>query len=247
MGVAERALITDIAEHGKTCLEDFTRYRFACRFVRGRRVLDVACGSGYGSALLYREGGAARVFGLDASRDGINESRRFRLPGSIEFIVGDAGRLPFQDGEIETVVSLETLEHLPSPEIFVGEVARVLRAGGKAIISTPLNNSDGRYCPDNPYHRREYSKDEFLKLLRQVFREVEIFSQVSDYEYDPLPLALERMRGHSWVRRAVVSCVPSALRRQLRYVARSKGTHLATSVIEPGYHDKAAYQVAVCG
>ncbi|MFI5089786.1 MAG: class I SAM-dependent methyltransferase [Terriglobales bacterium] len=243
--VAERAVVTD-AGQGADHLEDFTRYRFACNFVSGKKVLDVACGSGYGSALLFQEGGATCVMGVDASWEALKAARRFLAPGSVEFVLSDAGQLPFCDGGFDVIVSMETLEHLYHPEAFLRELGRLLCAGGTAIISTPLNNSETRLQPVNPYHCREYSAGEFLDLLHCVFREAEVFSQLSEYDYDPLWAPLERVRSRSWARQMAASCLPPALRRGLRNAMGSKGRQLAASRIIPGYNDGAAYQVAVC-
>ena len=90
--VAERALVTDLALESDH-LEDFTRYRFACGFVSSKRVLDVACGSGYGSALLWREGGASCVIGVDASWDALQAAQRFQVPGHVRFAMGSAEQL----------------------------------------------------------------------------------------------------------------------------------------------------------
>src|SRR5271169_2245284 len=144
VSVAERAVVTDIGR-GADHLEDFTRYRFACSFVSGKRVLDVACGSGYGSALLSQEVGATCVMGVDASWEALNAARRFLAPGNVGFALSDAEQLPFCDGGFDVIVSMETLEHLRHPEVFLRELGRLLCAGGKAIISTPLNNSEARF------------------------------------------------------------------------------------------------------
>ena len=243
--VAERVLVTDLALE-RNHLEDFTRYRFACGFVTGKRVLDVACGSGYGSALLWREGGASCVIGADASWEALQAAQRFQAPGHVAFALGPAEQLPFSDGEFEAIVSMETLEHLRNPRAFLRELGRVLRAGGLGIVSTPLNNSETRHRPDNPHHCREYSASEFLGLLRDVFQQVELFSQLSDYGYDPLWAPFEKVRGRSWARQAVAAVVPPAVRHGLRRAMGSKGRQLAASRIIPGYDQQAAYQIAVC-
>jgi len=243
--VAQRAPVTDLSTESDH-LEDFTRYRFACGFVSGKNVLDVACGSGYGSALLWREGSAACVVGLDASWEALQMARRFQVPGNVSFAAASAERLPFCDGEFTAIVSMETLEHLRDPRAFLRDVGRVLRAEGQAIISTPLNNGEGRCRPDNPHHVREYSASEFMALLYDVFQVVEMFSQVSEYGYDPLWAPLERIRGRSWARQAAAVVVPPSIRRGLRRATGSKGRQLAASRVTPGYDDRAAYQIAVC-
>ena len=159
-----------------------SRYRWAARFASGKRVLDLACGSGYGSALLTA-GGAFRVVSADRSEEAFREAT---LPGSgagaLLGTVADATRLPFPDGSFDLYVSFETVEHVPDDGAVVREARRVLAPGGVFLCSTPERQviSPGRSLgdrPDNPYHIREYSKEEFASLLRREFAAVEWFGQ----------------------------------------------------------------------
>jgi SAM-dependent methyltransferase len=99
----------------------------------GSRLLDVACGAG---AFLSRA--AARGFevvGVDISPAAI-ELAKERLPGA-ELHVADAERLPFADSTFDLVSCLGSLEHFPSPDRGAAEIARVMRADGRAIVFVP--------------------------------------------------------------------------------------------------------------
>ncbi len=112
------------------------RYLFASRRVRGMVVADVACGTGYGSRALA-DGGAARVLAFDADHGAVDYARARYASDSVEFGVADARALPLEDATLDAFVSFETIEHLPDPERFVDEIARVLKPGGVLILSTP--------------------------------------------------------------------------------------------------------------
>jgi SAM-dependent methyltransferase len=158
---AEERLVPEEAPEA-SLQEHLARYRFAKERARGR-ILDVACGTGYGSALL----GAV---GVDRS---VAALRRGRVPR----VAADALRLPF--GRVfDTVVSFETIEHVADAARFVAECARVLRPGGRLMVSTPNRElwSPRSPRPCQRFHVREFSRKEFLSVLRP-FR-VELFGQV---------------------------------------------------------------------
>lgn len=150
------------------------RYSFASRFVKGERVLDIACGEGYGAAAL-RKAGAAHVTGVDISEETCKHAcRKYGL----DVRVGSAEQIPLADASVDTVVSFETIEHVPNPLRFLDECARVLTPGGKLIISTPnkhVYSAPGR--PVNRYHCSEMTEDEFLSALRARFLGIRLYSQ----------------------------------------------------------------------
>lgn len=159
-------------------LQDIERYRFASNYVNNKRVLDIACGTGYGSVLLLKEGKAKEVFGVDIDEKTILENRQFyRDLNNLFFVQGTAYALEFKDNYFDVVVSMETLEHLTDPLVFLKEIKRVTKPNGIIIISTPLNDTENRFTPSNPYHIREYNKEEFIELLNNYFKEYEFFFQ----------------------------------------------------------------------
>ncbi len=146
--------------------EHVARYRFARDRVRGGRILDVACGTGYGTAML----GAV---GVDLSLDALRYARRH--PAA--YVAADAARLPF--GRVfDAVVSFETIEHVADAGRFVSECARVLKPGGLFLVSTPNRElwSPRSPRPIQRHHVREFNRREFLEVLRPF--KVQLFGQL---------------------------------------------------------------------
>src|SRR3954453_20744455 len=167
--------------------QHLARYRFASQLAEGRRVLDAACGEGYGTAMLAAAG-AGSVVGLDIDKPTVEHAR---AKYGLEFEHADVGELPFEDGSFDLVVSFETLEHVPDAARAISEFRRVLADGGVLVASTP--NSD-RYLVDNEFHAREFTQDEFGDLLAPHFSDVALF-----YQQDWLTSAVmgERQLGQS--------------------------------------------------
>jgi SAM-dependent methyltransferase len=151
--------------------QHLARYRWAAAFAPGLRVLDAACGTGYGSRILLKAG-ARQVTSMDVSSEASGPA----------FVRADATRLPARDGSFDLYVSFETLEHVQEDQALVREARRVLAPGGRFLCSTPNRDllSPGltlRDRPRNPYHVREYSIAEFETLLASVFAGVRLFGQ----------------------------------------------------------------------
>ena len=156
--------------------EHVHRYLFAARRAHGKRVLDVATGVGYGAALLARS--ASSVIAMDLDGDSVHQARHARGGGNLSFFRGDARQLPLPSGSVDLVVAFEVLEHLADQEELVREIARVCDRQGAALISTPNKAaySDARGY-SNPFHVREFCRDDFLSLLGRHFPKVELLSQ----------------------------------------------------------------------
>ena len=150
------------------------RYRWAAGFAGSKRVLDLASGAGYGSALLGA-GGAHSVVSADLAEEAFHEaSLSGSGAGGLRGVLADASRLPFRDASFDLYVSFETIEHVADDRAVVREARRVLAPGGMFVCSTPEREviSPGRTLedrPDNPFHVREYSRSEFETLLRTGF------------------------------------------------------------------------------
>jgi SAM-dependent methyltransferase len=127
----------------------------------GARVLEAGCGEGYGAAMLAA-GGARRVVALDYDAAATVHVRR-SYP-DIAVVRGNLVALPFGDDTYDAVVSLQTIEHLWDQGAFVAECGRVLRAGGRLILSTPNRLT---FAPGNPFHARELSPGELGDLVRR--------------------------------------------------------------------------------
>jgi ubiquinone/menaquinone biosynthesis C-methylase UbiE len=151
--------------------QHLARYLFAARFGTGRRVLDAACGEGYGTALLGAAG-ATSVIGMDIDEPTINHASETYPAHSFE--PGDVAQLPFPDDSFDMIVSFETLEHVQDAPAALAEFRRVLAGDGLLIASTP--NAE-RYLVDNEFHEREFTQEEFDQLLAPHFDEVRMFHQ----------------------------------------------------------------------
>jgi SAM-dependent methyltransferase len=153
--------------------EHLFRYEYASGFVADMVVLDIACGSGYGSRMLL-DAGAKSVTGVDIAADAVQyASEHFGAPG-VSYLVGSAESLSLPDSSFDVVVSFETIEHLKHPDLFVDEVRRVLRPGGKFICSTPDRRLVStmyplRGRPNNSFHEFEYNQKEFLRAISRRF------------------------------------------------------------------------------
>ncbi len=162
---------------GEIWIEHWHRYHFAARWAAGRRVLDVACGEGYGSALLATV--AAHVTGVDLSQEAVAHARRAYadLP-HLAFESAPCTRLPLADASVDVAVSFETLEHIADQEAFLAEIARVLAPGGVLVLSCPdkLEYSDKRHYA-NAFHVRELYRAELAALLGARFPACEWYGQ----------------------------------------------------------------------
>ncbi len=149
------------------------RYKFAIPYCRGRRVLDVACGEGYGCASI-KEAGAASVTGVDISGEACRHARDRYGVNAIE---GSALDLPLPDASVDVVVSFETIEHLPDPARFIDECARVLAPGGRLVISSPNRDLYRLRNGLNPFHCSELSEREFTHVVQRGFEIESIHGQ----------------------------------------------------------------------
>lgn len=161
---------------GTTCdrvvADHIERYKFAARFVKAKRVLDIACGSGYGSSLLAISG-AREVIGVDISKVAISYANSYYPRRNIRFIVSDL--LAFQTTKkFDVVVCFETLEHIKHDKQALRLLHSSLRPNGILLISTPnrpVYSPENRLVTDKPhnkFHAREYAVYELITLLSSV-------------------------------------------------------------------------------
>lgn len=161
------------------------RYEFAAAHAKGRRVLDGACGTGYGSALLADQGAAASVIGIDIDERAIDYATRCHgLPAAlsgkpvrhatVSFRCAEATGTRLPDSSIDLVVSFETIEHVPEPAALLAEFARVLSPGGALILSTP--NDAGL----TDHHVHSLTRESLEALLLPRFTDLQWFGQRAD-------------------------------------------------------------------
>ena len=157
--------------------EHYHRYLWAADLVRGRRVLDLGSGEGFGSAILA--GVAEHVCGIDIDPDTVEHSRLNYAAPNLEFRIASALDLSeFEPDAFNAVVAFEMIEHVSAHERLVAQVDRVLRADGVFIVSTP----DRRLYSEasglrNPFHQRELDEVELRALLESRFEFVAFWGQ----------------------------------------------------------------------
>jgi SAM-dependent methyltransferase len=192
----ERLVPDELLKDEATGLETFRlhveRYEFAARKLRdSHTILDIACGVGYGSRFMKDALPMAVVMGIDCSAEAIDYARdRYACPG-LTFQIGDA--MSFADGPFAAVVSLETIEHLPDPELFIQRVGTtLLRPGGTFIGSVPVTPS----MDANPHHLHDFTAHSFRRLLAtHGLIEFDYLHQVQPYSpVAVIARAEERMR-----------------------------------------------------
>jgi O-antigen biosynthesis protein len=159
--------------------EHVQRYAFASNYAKGKSVLDIACGAGYGSYLL-RAGGATRVTGVDISAEAIQFAKDHYGNDGITFAVHDAEQ--FKNGSYDIIVSFETLEHLDKRQQFLENTRSMLNEPGILIMSTPnkLITSPMKTPSEirNTYHTYEYLEEEFVSALQKAgFKRIQKFGQ----------------------------------------------------------------------
>ena len=156
---------------GEIAYEHCHRYAVARRFVAGRRVLDAACGEGYGSALLADV--ARRVVGVDIDPAVVaGAGARYGARDNLAFHAASVTMLPLPDASVDAIVSFETIEHLEAADqsAMLAEFARVLAPEGILILSSPNRPeySDARDYV-NPFHRCELDRGELAAKLDRGF------------------------------------------------------------------------------
>lgn len=153
--------------------EHLLRYSFCKQFVVGKKVIDVACGSGYGTRIIA-DAGAKIAHGADISPEAVEyATKTFAHPNS-KYHVADGTDLPFNNLTYDVAVSFETIEHLENHHKFVDELKRVLTKDGLLIISSP---NKLLYPSGNDFHYTEFTKDEFLDILQAKFKNVKLYYQ----------------------------------------------------------------------
>jgi ubiquinone/menaquinone biosynthesis C-methylase UbiE len=162
--------------YNETMVEHLHRYALVLDLAKGKQILDIACGEGYGSSLLAEH--ATSVTAVDIDADTISKAKKKYKKNNLNFIVGAADAIPLEDHIFDYVISFETLEHLENHEGMFQEIKRVLKPEGILVISTPDKK---KYSDEtgynNPYHVKELYKTDFSSLLNKHFNHHSLFYQ----------------------------------------------------------------------
>ncbi len=156
--------ITDVAGEpaGRVQVERLVeRYHWAASYCAGSVVAEIACGTGQGLGLLQAR--ASAVYGCDLSAENLDSARATYGDG-INLIRTNAQKLPFADQSLDIVVLLETLYFLPSADAFLSEAHRVLRPGGRLLVSC-INKDCPDFNPNHPLYFDRYGAPELSRAF----------------------------------------------------------------------------------
>jgi SAM-dependent methyltransferase len=154
---------------GEIWYEHWHRYALARQLSSHCTVLDVACGEGYGAAMVAET--AYKVVGVDLSADVIQHAKNnYGHHTNLQFVIASCERLPFSDASFDFAISFETIEHIEKQKEFISELTRVLRPDGVLILSSPNKRlySDA-HDYHNEFHVRELYRNELEELLHMAF------------------------------------------------------------------------------
>ena len=168
-------------------IEHLDRYRFAAPLAKGR-VLDIACGVGYGAeVLLKKEAPLEAYVGVELSEEAIAYAKAHYGYEWTSYYVGDALDLSLVDriGTFDTIISFETIEHFHGDALFIENLYTLLKPGGILIISTPFGQGVGMPCT-TPFHVHQYKQEEFEALL-SPFSNVTMYHQNNHFIERPRP------------------------------------------------------------
>lgn len=158
------------AERGRISYEHIHRYALCREHVEGKRVLDLASGSGYGTALLAQR--AASVVGVDLDPQMIRMAQKRYPLSNVEFIVGNCFDLPFGDASFDAVVADELIERFSDHNRLLKEVRRILRPGGIVLVSLRNSAIYNRYKPATTVRTSEMDIPELSRVLGRHFAHV---------------------------------------------------------------------------
>ena len=181
----ERTL-PDVPEENYWFQRHLAVYEWIAERAHGRRIVDLACGEGYGSAVLGRT--AASVVGVDANPEAFEHARLKYTGGTVRF---ERDMVETWTGDVDCVVFLQTIEHVQDPGAVLDRLRELVGPGGVAYVSTPnvlTLAPAGAERSGNPWHVREYRPEEYRELCERHFAHVELLGLFH----------ARRLRAHQW-------------------------------------------------
>lgn len=174
----ERVIPKEMDPTNTLLLEHIARYTFSTPYVKGR-VLDIACGTGYGSAMVAKAKKKVidEIIGADISAETIKYAIKNYYHPLLTFREGDVMDPSLKDkiGVFDTILSFETIEHVEDDRLFMERMYELLKPGGTLVLSTPFGKGRN-YTSGSPFHYFQLTKEEFQGLFTS-FSDVEIFYQ----------------------------------------------------------------------
>jgi len=183
------------SEVDETHFEHIHRYFFAKKFVKGKKVLDLGCGEGYGVNILAKE--AKSIVGVEIDKNTIRHAKQKYRSKNIKFIYGTISEIPIQEEHLfDVIVCFETIEHVRAQKNVLKEVKRLLKKNGIFIASTPNKKIYSEEEKQrNPFHKKELTISEFQHLLKSFFSYIELYGQRASTSSNIWPLSLKNLKN----------------------------------------------------
>jgi SAM-dependent methyltransferase len=171
--------MTDLANTGERILTEietplmierhFLAYQFAKNYCKGKMVLDIGCGEGYGSD--YLAGFAKNVTAIDYDSSAIDYAKSKYPKANVAFRRLDVKDLGSLAGKFDVICCFQVIEHIADTDHFLKNIQELLAGDGILIVSTcnRLDSSPGSDTPLNKFHVKEYLFSEFAELLGKYF------------------------------------------------------------------------------
>jgi 2-polyprenyl-3-methyl-5-hydroxy-6-metoxy-1,4-benzoquinol methylase len=147
------------------------RYKFACKFAKGKSVLDIACGVGYAGAM-FIQSGAVSYKGVDINDKLVGYAKDNYASELISYSVGDICTFKI-DKKFDLISCFETIEHIRDYKTAIKNLYDLLNKGGTLLISSPNRPVTSPNCntlnekPSNEFHTQEFIAEELLLLLSE--------------------------------------------------------------------------------
>jgi 2-polyprenyl-3-methyl-5-hydroxy-6-metoxy-1,4-benzoquinol methylase len=171
----ERVVPGKMENYIGTYIEHLTRYVFCLGFCINKKVMDVACGTGYGLEMISSV--AQCGLGVDIDQKSLDFAQKnYKFYGkNFGFVKRNLEKETLNSGFFEkvmdTIISFETIEHLENPDFFIQNVKDILKDNGHFIFSIPCKS-------DTPYHKKLYTFETAKALMDKHFSNIQWFDQV---------------------------------------------------------------------
>jgi 2-polyprenyl-3-methyl-5-hydroxy-6-metoxy-1,4-benzoquinol methylase len=186
----ERTL-PDVPEENYWFQRHLVVYEWIAARAHGRRIVDLACGEGYGSGVLGRT--ARSVVGVDANPDAYEHARAKYTSDTVSF---ERDMIELWQGDVDCVVFLQTIEHVQDPDAVLERVRELIGPSGVAYVSTPnvlTLAPAGAERSGNPWHVREYRPEQYAALCARHFRSVDMLGLFHARKLRAHQFAIERL------------------------------------------------------
>ncbi|MGY4691283.1 class I SAM-dependent methyltransferase [Salibacterium sp. K-3] len=165
----ERIIPKEMKPENGLLLEHLARYTFALPYVKGR-VLDIAAGTGYGAQMTAKKKKKEihEIIGVDVDPETIRYAKQHYYHPLLTFQTADALDPHIGDelGTFDTILSFETIEHVPDDQTFLHNILNLLRPGGTLVLSTPFGQGRGKPS-SSPFHYHQITEAEFRELFHR--------------------------------------------------------------------------------